>query len=154
MKVITFILLLFFLIPSYAEDDWTKKITPEATLKAIQIFKNDPTGEYAEGALSIIVNYAKNSPDVIATLQSELFPFEFDKIEVKAQTIFLGSFIAGNIEPQILQKTKKDFPFEGVKLLLYTYTKLRDKNLFKKNKTFEEWIALLNKNELRKKLKT
>lgn len=153
MRAILLLLILALVKPAFAEEDWTKRITPEITLKAIQLYKNDPTTDDALGALSIATNFAEQSEQVFVTIDAKFLPFKLGNIDKDVEARMIGAFVAGNIEYQLMHKIRQDSPLEGILLELYTYKKLKEKGLFPENDNFEKWLQWEKEGELRQRLK-
>jgi hypothetical protein len=153
MRAIVLLLIVVLVKPALAGEDWTKKITPEITLKAIQLYRHDPTTEDAMSALSIVTNFAEQSDQVTVLLQEKYFPFKLGSIASESESRFIGAFVAGNIERQLLNKINQNSPLEGIFLVLHTYKKLHEKGLFPKMENFEKWLLWQEKGDLEKNLK-
>ena len=153
MKIILGIVTILLSFTALAEEDWTKRITPEITLKALALYRADPTNEDALGALSITTNFADKSPNLLVEIKEEYFPFKLGELDQNIQARFIGAFVAGNIEYQLIHNINENRPIEGIKLVLYTYTRLREKNIIPKHKEFEKWINMDRNGELAKKIK-
>ena len=72
----------------------TNGLSPEATLKAIQLYRDDPVGDHADCALSVVGNFAEQSPAVLVELRPAYFPWELGGIDSDAEVKFLGAFVA------------------------------------------------------------
>jgi len=153
MRAIVLLLIIVLVKPALAGEDWTKKITPEIALKAIQLYRHDPTTEDAMSALSIAANFADQSDQVSVLLQDEYFPFKLGSIASELESRFVGAFIAGNIEHQLLNQINQNSPLEGVSLVLHTYKKLHEKGISPKMEDFEKWLLWQEKGDLEKNLK-
>lgn len=90
----------------------TNDLSPEAALKAIQLYRDDPVGDYADCALSVVGNFAEQSPTVLVELRPICFPWKLGGIASDAEVKFLGAFVAGNVHDAI-RKCEKRPPFGG-----------------------------------------
>lgn len=137
-------------LPGYASDDdgWTSTITPEITLEAIKIFRENPSGEDARSALALIVRFTKESKDVTVTISPNYLPWEQGTLSPYLEGVFLGAFVAGNIEYQLLHKINQNRPFEGIKLMLYSYKVLKDRDKIEALENFDTWLVLDQQNQL------
>ena len=138
MRLLWLLLILLFLQPSHAKEDWTAQITPDIALRAIQIYGANPTTEDALGALSIALNFAEKSEDVTIQIQKEVFPFELGSISQDAESRFVGAFVAGNLEYQLRTKTNENSPLAGIYLVLHTYQRLVHEGHLKRVESFED----------------
>jgi len=134
-------------------DDWTTQITSEIALKAIGIFEANPLGEDAEGALSIIVNYAKLSDEVYVLVEPRTTPWltEDDKKHKHAHTL-VGALIAGNMKPQLETGIRQDRPYDGALQVIDTYQQLRELGESERIPCIEVWLELSKAEELRESL--
>ncbi|MGZ7124242.1 MAG: hypothetical protein ACXVIT_12115 [Halobacteriota archaeon] len=95
----------------------------------------------------------EQSDQVTVLLQDEYFPFTLGSIASELESRFVGAFVAGNIEHQLLNQINQNSPLEGVSLVLHTYKKLHEKGLSPKMEKFEEWLLWQEKGNLEKSLK-
>lgn len=121
-------------------------ISADSFFVALKIFRNNPDGKNANAALSNMTAFANQSSEVLVEIDKKYFPYESDTISSDAQIKFVGAFIAGNVEYQLLYEIKENRPLEGVKLMVETYVKLRRKNAVVRIQGFEEWKGLLRRN--------
>ena len=154
MKVIISFLICMFILPAYAtEDGLSKKITPEIALKAIKSYRKNPVAKNAAGALSIALDFVDQSPSVTVDIKQDYFPWKLGHIDPQIESKFIGAFVAGNVEYQLINRLNKNTPLEGIKLVLYTYEKLRKANTFPADKEFEKWLIWKKKGKLSENLK-
>ena len=125
-----------------------QSLTPEVALKAIALFKQDPLGEQANGALAVVLKFAQSSSQVLVVIDEKIFPFEIGSIDSAAESTFLGAFLAGNVEHQLITGTKENRPYEGILLMLKTYEIMRYRGVIDRVEGFEHWINLRNKGDL------
>ena len=123
-------------------------ISPEGTLRAIQLFRENPVGDYADCALSVAGNFAEQSPSVLVELRPIYFPWELGEIDADAEVKFLGAFVAGNIEYQLTNNVKENRPIEGVRLELLTYEMMREIGAIETLEGFEDWLELERNGQL------
>lgn len=151
-------ILLFFLLSFLfqgivqGEENWTNEITPEITLEAIKIFRENPMGTDARGALSLVVNYAQNSDDVTITLLPKYLPWQAGSLGPNLEGIFLGAFVAGNVEHQLITNRKENRPLEGIQLMLDSYQMLKDRKKIDPIETFETWLEYTRAGTLKDEL--
>jgi len=156
LKIVLAFLITAIILPisCFAENnEWKKRITPEIALKAIELFQKNPLDKNADGALSIIINFADISDDVIITLDPMLLPWTKSNIKYSHSHTLFGAFVAGNLKKQILQRERKDHPYDGVVQIIATYKQLRNKNAVKKIKEIEKWIEIQNSGKLKSYIK-
>ena len=128
--------------------DSEMEVSADEFFAALKIFRNDPGGIKAKSALSTMTTFAEQSPDVLVVIDKKYFPYDSGTISSDAQIRFLGAYIAGNVEYQLLYEVKGNRPVEGAKLMLETYVKLRKKNAVVRIEGFEKWKDLVRKNRL------
>ena len=95
-----------------------------------------------------MATFAEQSPDVLVKIDEKYFPYQPDEVSSDAQIRFLGAFVAGNVEYQLLYEIKQNRPVEGAKLMLETYISLRRSNAVARIEGFEQWKGLVRKNQL------
>jgi hypothetical protein len=152
MRNILIILLLFSSFAVAQSDDWKKTIASETALKAVQLFKSDPLGPDADGALAVIANYAENSDAVTVKISPKYLPWEPGSLDEEISTKLLGAYISGNLEYQLKNQINLNSPIEGTRLVLYTYQVLRSSGKITENEKFEEWITLDKNGQLASKI--
>jgi len=96
-----------------------------------------------------MATFAEQSSEVLVEIDKKYFPYESAAISSSAQIKFLGAYIAGNVEYQLIYGVKENRPLEGVKFMLETYEKLRRTNAVVRIEGFEKWKKLIRKNQLR-----
>jgi len=112
--------------------EYWAKVKPQTVLKVISMLEADPAGKDAEEAMSIIVNFAQASNDVLVVIIPRYLPWLTRKPKVDNREILLASFVAGNVRAQLQKQIKKNHPAEGLHFMLGVYTKLRAKELIEK----------------------
>ena len=120
----------------------TDDISPESTLRAIQTYRTDPMGDYAACSLSVAGKFAEQSPAVLVELRPAYFPWELGQIDSDAEVKFLGAFVAGNVEYQLINNVKENRPIEGIRLQLLTYERMKEVGAVETLPGFEEWLEL------------
>ena len=135
-------------VSCFGEESWTTAVTPEITLEAIKIFRENPVGEDARGALALIVKFARESKDVSVTISPNYLPWEQGSLAPSLEGIFLGAFVAGNVEYQLMQGIKENRPIEGIKMMLQSYKVLRDREKIEAHENFDAWLSLDHQNQL------
>ena len=143
-----FLLLVSLCSFSAHSQECTNKLSPEATLKAIQLYRDDPVGDYADCALSVAGNFAEQSPAVLVELRAVYFPWKLGGIDSDAEVKFLGAFVAGNVEYQLTNDVKENRPIEGVRLQLLTYERMKEVGAMQTLQGFEEWLELERNGQL------
>lgn len=147
MKALLGILVFLTTLAVFADENKQANATPELILKKIQQYKADPTTKEALDTLSFIVSFAVASDDVAVIVDPKFLPWKLGSLDEDLETRYVGAFVAGNIEYQLIHKDNKNNPQAGVKLLLYTYKKLREKNMIKIDKAFENCIKLVQQDK-------
>lgn len=141
-----------FLVSLYSfcahSQECTDDISPEATLKAIQLFRDDPVGDFSDCALSIAGNFAEQSPAVLVELRPVYFPWKLGEIDSDAEVKLLGAFVAGNVEYQLTNNVKENRPIEGVWLELLTYERMKEIGAIETLEGFEDWLELERNGQL------
>ena len=129
--------------PIHAGDniDWAK-LEPQTVLKAIATFESDPTGTNGPGAMTLIVNYAEVSTNVTVTVNSGYLPWVSREPKIRNGELLLTAFVAGNVQTQLQQGVKKDYPVEGILLMCRVYTTLRRKDQIERIPEMEKWSKL------------
>lgn len=136
-------------MPVFAENDLSKqKITPEITLKAIDIIEQNPLSTDVEGAISIVTNFTEQSAKVIVEINSKLLPWIERGISSEKANQLIGVFIAGNIKNQIITGIPKNNSYEGLVLVIKVYKIWRKENLIESIPELDKWSTFNNK-ELR-----
>lgn len=136
-------LVLLFIYPTFAQaDDHKRTINPETALNAVQLFKSDPLGPDAEGALAVALNFAEHSDLVTVQVSRKYLPWQFEAVEQKINAKLLGAYISGNLEHQMNNNINKNSPLEGIRLVLHIYQVLRADGQMAENANLETWIAL------------
>lgn len=136
-------LILLFIYSTFAQaDDYKRTINPETALKAVQLFKSDPLGPDAEGALAVALNFAEYSDLVTVQVSRKYLPWQFEAVEQKINAKLLGAYISGNLEHQLNNNINKNSPLEGIRLVLHVYQLLRADGQMAENTNLETWIAL------------
>ncbi|MCH9025551.1 MAG: hypothetical protein IIA05_00345 [Proteobacteria bacterium] len=146
-KLIVFLLAILGSFCTFA-GDWADDISPQTALKAIQLFRDDPVSEDALAAVAIVLNFAERSDDVLVLIDAKYLPFELGAIESDANSKFLGAYVAGNVEYQLLNSVRENRPMEGIRFMLQTYEKFRQADAIEVQSGFEEWLELERKGQL------
>ncbi len=153
MKLILGFLISILFFPVVSGEVQAAEISTATALNAIKLFRQDPVAVEAAGALSTVLDFADQSSAVSIDIKPEYFPWSLGSLAPQFESKFIGAFVAGNVEYQLINGVNKNTPVEGVKLILYTYEKLRKKNAYPENEKFEKWVLWKNNGELSKKLK-
>lgn len=124
------------------------EVSADGFFAALKVFRNDPTGKNANAALSDMTTFAQQSPDVLVEIDKKYFPYEPGTISSDAQIKFLGAYIAGNVEYQLIYGVKENRPLEGVKFMVEVYEELRRKNAVARIEGLEKWKKQLRSNQL------
>jgi hypothetical protein len=147
-KFLLSLLLLCFFSTEGIAGSHQPDISADSFFAALKIFRNDPNGKNANAALSNMAKFAEQSSEVLVEIDKKYFPYESAAISSKAQIKFLGAYIAGNVEYQLIYGVKENRPLEGVRFMLETYEILRRKNAVVRIEGFEKWKKLIRKNQL------
>jgi len=124
-----------------AADATTSVMTPDAVLKAIKLFRQDPLGPEGVEAVALILTFAVKSPDVTVSISRVGCPWIGDR-EYKNSEVLLAAFAAGNIEQQLTTGQDKDHTYEGVLQVLATYAQLRKSQGTERVQSIEKLITL------------
>ena len=141
-------MLLAYPLFSQGADTETPPIEPKIALKAISAFRADPTGEYALGYLSVVLNFAEQNENVLVVIDTSIFPEDFEDLQGKQKGTLLGAYIAGNVEKQLQFGVRLDSPLEGVQLMLTSYREMQIAGHLEKLPSFEKWILLNEQKQL------
>jgi hypothetical protein len=104
-------------------------VTKELALKAITVFREDPTSDLGQAARSVIVSFSHDSPDVIIKFTPKNYPIsQIKPVSEEERLTLLAAFIAGNTDSQLLRGSKKDDAYAGDLQLIQTYRQLQKRN--------------------------
>ncbi len=138
----------------------TRAQTPEPTVsketvrQAIAIFRQNPTGAQAELARSVIVRFARESPDVTISMVPKALPWLDDpKVPKDIGGTLLAAFVAGDTQSQLDQGKAKDDPVAGTEQVIATYRQLQKAQPSLKVPGVEELIDLQKQGKLADHLK-
>lgn len=122
---------------------WGQGISEKAAeaLAAISVLKTDPLGKDARKAITTVGEYANSETSVMVVVRASYFP-ELDTVGADNFNLLMASYLAGNMEPQILNSRTVDHPLQGMKTVLHTYTLLREKGTIHEVPEFEKWKHL------------
>jgi|GEM_PF-1189429 len=119
-------------------------------LHHISVIETKPLSAQADIAYEKVLKFATISDKVTVKIDAKLCPsLKYRNIKTKWSALLIGSFIAGNIKPQILKRIKKNHGYEGLLLSLNTYLKIKrvDENF--KIKEMEKFLKLKAEKKLR-----
>jgi hypothetical protein len=104
-------------------------VTKELALKAITVFREDPTSDLGHAARSVIVSFSHDSPDIIIKFTPKNYPIsQIKPVSEEERLTLLAAFIAGNTDSQLLRGSKKDDAYAGDLQLIQTYRQLQKRN--------------------------
>lgn len=128
------------------------EVNKDTAIKAIAVFKQDPLGEKARAAGSLVLNYANQSPDIAVTLSEKIVPWLTQEPKPPYGDELFIAYLVGNIQSQILRHKGVDNPHAGILTVLDVYNQIknRDANFF--IKSIEEMQQLQTKGKLREQL--
>ncbi|EPG64676.1 hypothetical protein [Leptospira wolffii] len=98
----------------------------ESLLKKINVIEADPLSPGAKEACRYILAFTYESKDVQVIVSQKLLPWFTRDLEYKE--FLFGSFVAGNIKPQLLSGRKKDDSYSGALAMIRTYERIRGVN--------------------------
>lgn len=122
-----------------ASDRASREISPELVLKAVKLFRDDPLRVDSD-TLSTIVDFTRESKNVLVKYSSDNLPWTIDSIDEEVQFKLICAYAAGNIEYQLLNGVNEDRSIEGIKFLVNIYNKLRNSGSHTKLKNIDKWI--------------
>lgn len=153
MRSIPFLPILFLALTVSEATPSEPVITKEVALKAIAIFRNDPTSEDGRAAAALIVIFVDKNHDVMVSLTKKAFPvFQARGVSPKETSLLLAAFAAGNVDSQILRGVRKDDAYAGDLQLIQTYRQLQQKNRKLKIPAIEEMGQMEARGEFKRYL--
>lgn len=147
LYVVLFFALLSSISVSHAKDS-DVVVTANVAYKAIMHYQSEPASPEALTLISIIVQFAEQSDDVLVTIDLKYFPSEFKTVEFDTRSHLLGSFIAGNVKYQIEHGIKANRPIEGVMSMLSVYASLRHAEKVQRLPSLDDWLVKAEKGDL------
>jgi hypothetical protein len=135
-----FVLLAFACLLAGAAPSWGQGLPDKATevLEAIRVLRTDPLGKDAPQAMTKVGEYAHSESSVMVIVRASYFP-ELDTVGPQNFNLLMASYLAGNMEPQIINARTVDHPLDGMKAMLHTYRLLREKDAIDEIRDFERW---------------
>jgi hypothetical protein len=149
MKIPLFLLTLALASTVAVAQKPAKPISKETALKAIELFRADSLSAQGQGAGSIILQFAEQSPDVEVSVRPKVLPWLDAKPQPKHASQLLGAFFAGNIKSQLESGQTKDDSYAGVLQVIATYRQIQQREPAFKVPAVDKLIDL----EAQKKLK-
>lgn len=141
-------LLCFLLFGSIVEAGDKPSITKEQVIKAIAIFRQDPTSDLARAARSVIVRY--DNPDILIVFNRKNFPLSDLPTDEEPQLTLLAAFIVGNVDSQLASRSKgRDDGYAGDLQMIRTYRQLQQKNRRLKIPAIEKLAELESRGQLK-----
>lgn len=143
---------------SHSHADAMKKQQPQITateaMKAITVFRRDPTGKDAQAALAVITRFVVKSEEVMVKISKHTVPWAAKDTDLPEhiRTLLTGAFMAGNIEAQLRSHIKGDSPYNGALLVLQVYQLLRKQKKMQAYEPLEQWQKLEAEGKLRSHL--
>ncbi|TGL63213.1 hypothetical protein [Leptospira sarikeiensis] len=119
-RTVPIFLLLFCTSHLFAETN------TESILKLIHIVEKKPVDQSSQRVYDQIIQYAIESKSVQIVVSPKLLPWFTRDTDYKL--ILFGSFIAGNIKPQLISGIKGDDSYSGILNLIKTYEEIRKFN--------------------------
>jgi hypothetical protein len=103
----------------------TENVTKDVALKSISTFRDDPLSERGHVAATIIVRFARESPDVQVTAGKLFLPWmDTQPIPPESSTL-LAAYIAGSVRSQLENSKTKNDPLAGEEQVIETYHQLQ-----------------------------
>ena len=146
-------LLLCFLLFGSVVEAGDKLPTKEQVIKAIAVFRQDPTSDLAKAARSVVVNFS--SPDILIVISPKNFPLSDLPTTEEPQLTLLAAFIVGNVDSQLTSGSKaRDDAYAGDLQMIRTYRQLQQKNRKLKIPAIEKLAELESRGQLKTYLRT
>lgn len=127
-------------------------ITKEIALKALALFRENPTSSVGRAAASVVVKFSRDSPDVLIVFNPKNYPIS----EITAasseeeQMTLIAAFIVGNVDSQLSRGSKaKEDSYAGDLQLIRTYRQLQKKNRKLKIPAIEKMAEMEQRGELK-----
>ena len=153
MKIPATILIAFSLLFSVSlADDTPKPITKDIARKAIEVFRADPLSKLGEGAASVILKFAEESPDVKVEIGMKVLPWFKSTPPVPHSQQLLGAFIAGNARSQLDSGNAGNDSYAGVLQVIATCRQIQKAEPGFKVPEVEKLIELSTRNKLKEYL--
>jgi hypothetical protein len=129
-------------------------IAKEVALKAIAVFRKDPTSDLARTARALVVKFSRDSPDILIVFNPKNYPIsELTAASEDEQSTLLTAFIVGNVDSQLSCGSKaKDDPYAGDLQMIRTYRQLQQKNRKLKLPAIEKMAEMEQPGELKRYL--
>lgn len=149
------LLLCFLLFGSVVEAGDKLPITKELVIKAIAVFRQDPTSDLAKTARSVVVNFSHDSPNILIVFNPKNFPLSDLPTTEEPQLTLLAAFIVGNVDTQLASGSKaRDDAYAGDLQMIRTYRQLQQKNRKLKIPAIEKLAELESRGQLKTYLRT
>jgi hypothetical protein len=141
-----------FLLVLFSCAGKTALVNKTDILQYITIVENDPLSADADRAYSAIMRFTEKSKDVTVVIDAKVLPWMGFKYDFKYTKVLLGSFIAGNIKPQIENNKNEDDAYAGLLLLFEAYNRIKKADPDFAVQEIEKQQELQAKDELRQYL--
>lgn len=97
----------------------------DAIIELVRLIRQNPISEISRGYYSDVIEFTKESDDVHVEISAKAIPWLSSIADVKWRSYLLGSFIAGNVESQLIQELAIDDPDSGNELVALTYKRIK-----------------------------
>lgn len=124
-------------------------ITKEIARKAIVLFRQEPVSERGKGAASLLIHFARESPDVEVTMSSSALPWLVTKRPSEYSSTLLVAYIAGSVRSQLDSGATKNDPVAGAEQVIETYHLLQKTDPTFKMEEVEKLIELKTSGKLK-----
>jgi hypothetical protein len=130
-----------------------KQTIPKAdVLQAIADFRAEPESARGNGAASVIVRFAQDSPDVTVSGSPALQPWMAPKPPPKQSRTLLVAYIAGSVRSQLESGKTKDDTLAGEEQVIETYQKIQQTTPDLHIAEVEKLVALQKQGKLKEYL--
>lgn len=134
--------------------DEDKPITKEIALKAIALFRADPSSDDGRAAGAIIFRFVEASPDVNVKISKAILPWLGSNRGSKQESMLLVAYVAGSTQSQLLSGKKEDDKLAGLLLVNETYLKLQQEEPNLHIEAIEKLIELQKQGKFKESLES
>ncbi len=147
------LLLCLLLFGSVIEAADELPISKEEAIKAIAIFRQDPTSNLARATRSVVLKFSQGSPDILIVFSQKNFPLSDLPTGEEPRLTLLAAFIVGNVDSQLASGSKaRDDAYAGDLQMIRTYRQLQRKNRKLKIPALEKMAEMEQRGELKRYL--
>ncbi|MFA5257296.1 MAG: hypothetical protein WC360_04035 [Opitutales bacterium] len=104
----------------------------QEVLDAIAVLENPTDGESLSKAMSVVIQFAQESPDVLITISRESAPWIFEDLKLSKEntdmvnSLLLAEYVAGMVKYQLATGTMDENPYEGWLFVIRSYNQLKE----------------------------